>query len=304
MIKLTLRELEIFLATARAGGVTVAAEQVGLSQSAASSALGELERRLGVQLFDRVGRRVELNEHGRWLLPQAEALLAQARVIEERFRTDAPARLRLYASSTIGNRVLPELVARFLQQAPDNRIELAIGNTADAVQAVAEYRADLGLIEGISDDGRITVEPWLRDELVVVAPPDHTWAGQSVSPTQLATARWLLREPGSGTREVLSGALLPLAGSLEVALELGTSEAIKGAVRAGLGLACLSHRTVSGELARGELIALATPELDLTRHFYLIRARDKIPTQGMQRFHAWCMALLAEESPGTASAAK
>ncbi|MBB5193104.1 DNA-binding transcriptional LysR family regulator [Silvimonas terrae] len=296
MIKLTLRELEIFLATARAGGVTAAAEQIGLSQSAASSALGELERRLGVQLFDRVGRRLELNEHGRWLLPQAEAVLAQASEIESRFNTDAPARLRLYASSTIGNRVMPALIARFLQQAPANRIELAIGNTADAVATVAAFEADMGLIEGICDDARILIEPWLRDELVIVAAPDHPLAGVSATPQQLASQRWLLREPGSGTREVLSGALAPLVGSLDVALELGSSEAIKGAVRAGLGLACLSRRTVGGELARGELVAVGAPDLDLTRHFYLIRARDKVPTQGMQRFHAWCMAQLAEES--------
>ncbi|GGP27780.1 LysR family transcriptional regulator [Silvimonas amylolytica] len=296
MIKLTLRELEIFLATARAGGVTAAADQIGLSQSAASSALGELERRLGVQLFDRVGRRLELNEHGRWLLPQAEALLAQAREIETRFNTDAPARLRLYASSTIGNRVMPELIAGFLQQAPTNRIELAIGNTADAVVAVAAFEADMGLIEGICDDARILAEPWLRDELVVVAAPGHPLANIIAPPRQLVAERWLLREPGSGTREVLSAALAPLAGSLEVALELGSSEAIKGAVRAGLGVACLSRRTVAGELERGDLCAIATPALNLTRHFYLIRARDKIPTQGMLRFRAWCMARLADEA--------
>jgi DNA-binding transcriptional LysR family regulator len=296
MIKLTLRELEVFLATARAGGVTAAAEQVGLSQSAASSALGELERRLGVQLFDRVGRRLELNEHGRWLLPQAEAVLAQAGEIETRFNTDAPARLRLFASSTIGNRVMPELIARFLQMAPSNRIELAIGNTADAVAAVTSFEADMGLIEGICDDARILAEPWLHDKLVIVAAPDHPLAGRAATPQQLASQRWVLREPGSGTREVLAAALSPRVGSLEVALELGSSEAIKGAVNAGLGLACLSWRTVAGELARGDLVAISAPELDLSRHFYLIRARDKIPTQGMQRFRAWCMTRLADEA--------
>ncbi|WP_432722367.1 LysR family transcriptional regulator [Jeongeupia wiesaeckerbachi] len=305
MIHLTLRELEVFVATAQAGGVTAAGQALNLSQSAASGALAELERRLGVVVFDRIGRRVQLNEHGRWLLPQAEALLAQAHAIEARFRGDAPARLRLAASSTIGNRVLPELLGALLAEDPDSRAEIAIGNTQEAIAAVAEYRADLGLIEGISHDARVVAEPWLADELAVVAPPGHGWIGAEVTPTMLAGAQWVLREQGSGTREVLEAALAPLIGSPRVALELGTSEAVKGAVRAGLGLACLSRRTVAIELMRGELIALTTPALQLTRRFYLIRARDKVLTQGAQRLLTLCRAQLQRErqvagSPGAA----
>ncbi|WP_229797495.1 LysR family transcriptional regulator [Jeongeupia chitinilytica] len=295
MIRLTLRELEVFVTTAQLGGITAAGAGLGLSQSAASGALAELERRLGVTVFDRIGRRVQLNEHGRWLLPQAEALLAQAREIEARFRGDAPARLRLAASSTIGNRVLPELLGLLMLEDPESRAEIAIGNTQEAIAAVAEYRADLGLIEGIAHDARVNAEPWLADELVVVAPPAHPWAGATVTPAMLADAQWVLREQGSGTREVLESALAPLVGSPKVALELGTSEAVKGAVRAGLGLACLSRRTVATELVRGELVALATPDLDLTRCFYLIRARDKVLTQGAGRFLTLCRAQLTRE---------
>ncbi|AOY02345.1 hypothetical protein BJP62_13275 [Jeongeupia sp. USM3] len=289
-MRLTLRELEVFVTTAQQGGITAAGTELGLSQSAASGALAELERRLDVTVFDRIGRRVQLNEHGRWLLPQAEALLAQAREIEARFRGDAPARLRLAASSTIGNRVLPELLGVLLAEDPDSRAEIAIGNSHDAIAAVADYRADLGLIEGISHDARVIAEPWLADELVVVAAPAHPWAAAPLTQAMLQDAQWVLREQGSGTREVLEAALAPLVGSPKVALELGTSEAVKGAVRAGLGLACLSRRTVATELARGELIALAAPSLDLTRCFYLIHARDKVLTQGAQRFLTLCKA--------------
>ncbi|BCL77243.1 LysR family transcriptional regulator [Jeongeupia sp. HS-3] len=301
MIRLTLRELEVFVTTARIGGITAAGETLGLSQSAASGALAELERRLGVTLFDRIGRRIQINEHGRWLLPQAETLLAQARDIEARFRGNAPARLRLAASSTIGNRVLPDLLGALLAQEPESRAEISIGNTHDAIAAVADYRADFGLIEGICHDARVLAEPWLADELVIVARPDHDWAGREIGIAALAGAQWILREQGSGTREVLEAALAPLIGSPKVALELGTSEAVKGAVRAGLGLACLSRRTVATELARGELATLAVPGLDLSRRFYLIRARDKVLTQGAQRFHALCLARFAAESTASDS---
>src|SRR5258706_3035082 len=150
-MQLTLRQLQIFGAVARSGSTVAAAASVALSQSATSAALNELERALGVSLFDRVGRRLRLNENGRALLPSAHALLDGAKTVAEAF---APVRrglqpdLRLAASTTIGNYVLPPLLARFRRERPAARVQLTIGNTLDVVTAVAGFEADLGLIEG------------------------------------------------------------------------------------------------------------------------------------------------------------
>lgn len=282
-LRLSLRELEVFCAIARHENVNRAAGDVALTQSAASQALARLEEALDVQLFDRHGRRLLLNEHGRLLLPRARALLDGALSLQGLFDGGALS-LRLGASTTIASYVLPQRLAAFRRLDPDARLELTVGNTRAVVDAVAAFDVDLGLIEGPCHHPELELTPWLDDELVVFAAAGHPLTQARCTPQQLADAPWLLREPGSGTREEVERLLLPHLGRLRLDMELGDSEAIRHAVAAGLGVSCLSRRVVADALAAGRVAAVDAGLPPLRRTLYLVRHRDKAVTRGMQAF--------------------
>ncbi len=306
---LTLRQLEIFTAVADHGTTTAAGQRLALSQSAISGALAELEALLGNPLFDRIGKRLVLNDTGRALLPQARALLDGARDVETAFRlvgndrnpsaATTPIRLKLAASTTIGNYLLPDLVAGFSAEAlaprVDARVDVQIGNTREVAAAVARLDVDLGLIEGPCHEPDLVVNPWITDDLVIVCAALHPLAlrrpAGRVTLAQLREAAWLLREPGSGTREVVEQALLPQLHRLHGGMHFGSTEAIKQAAAAGLGLTCLSRYAVRDLVALGRLVILQTPLRKLTRRFWLIHHRQKRFSIGMERFvdhcHAW-----------------
>ncbi|HEX3915091.1 MAG TPA: LysR family transcriptional regulator [Steroidobacteraceae bacterium] len=296
-MRLSLRQLQIFRAIALSGSTTAAALSVPLSQSAASAALKELERLLGAQLFDRIGKRLLLNDNGRALLPMALAVLDSAHNLEAAFlhNTEAlPVDLRVFASTTIGNYILPALLARFRVAVPAARVELRIGNTLDVVTAVREFATDLGFIEGPCHAQDIIVAPWLEDELVIVAAPSHPLARaarqRKLSFEQLADAQWLLREPGSGTRESVEQALLPHLLNIPASMTLGSSEAIKNAVAEGLGVSCLSRAVVRNLLAAKRLRILATALPRLTRTFLMIHHEKKQLSEPLRKFAAHCRA--------------
>ncbi|MFZ6848666.1 LysR family transcriptional regulator [Undibacterium sp. RuRC25W] len=298
---ITLRQLEVFVAIARSGSGTAAANQLALSQSAASSALSDLENQLGEPLFNRIGKRLQLNENGRYLLPKAEALLEGANDIEQSFKTGVPIRLRLYASMTIGNDVLPGLAAQFLRQEPDSRLEIAIGNSQDVTEALLSFRADFGLIEAPCHDSRLVAEPWLHDQMQLFCHTSHPLANTTPELSQLKQAAWILREPGSGSREVTEAAFAPHLGVLNSVLELGSAEAIMRAVSTSLGIACVSERAIHDKLLSGEFAPIHTPWAQLSRRFYLVYHQEKILSGGLRRFRELCRMRLMEESKGVES---
>ncbi|HWK73770.1 MAG TPA: LysR family transcriptional regulator [Povalibacter sp.] len=298
-MRLTLRQLQIFEAVARAGSTTAAASSVALSQSATSAALNELEHALDARLFDRVGKRLLLNDTGRSLLPAAQALLEGAQNIEDRFVAGAAARLdlRLAASTTVGNYVLPPLLASYCTEARDVHVQARIGNTLEVVAAVCSFEADLGLIEGPCHASDVIVTPWMEDELVVVASPRHPLAqaakSRKLTLRQLRDAQWLLREPGSGTREAVAHALLPHLHQLQERMTLGSSEAIKNAVAEGFGVSCLSRWVVRDLVVSRRLTILSTALPHLKRRFGLIHHRKKILSTSLRSFLAHCQARAA-----------
>jgi DNA-binding transcriptional LysR family regulator len=265
-LRLTLRELEVFVAIAEQHSVTRAARAVALSQSAASQALAQLESAVGVSLFDRVGR-------GRALLDDAQAL--------QDALLGGALSLRLGASTTIANYLLPQRLAALRRQQPDCRLSLHVANTRDIVAAVLACSVDFGLVEGPCQHPELEVIPWLDDELTLIAAPDHPLAHRPLSAAELADAPWLLREPGSGTREAVERALLPSLGRLRVEMELGDSEAIKRAVAAGLGVSCLSRRVAAELLTSGALVELRADLPVLTRTLWRIHRRDRPPGAGL-----------------------
>ncbi|HEN5021045.1 LysR family transcriptional regulator [Klebsiella pneumoniae] len=284
---ITLRQLEVFAEVHKSGSTTQASQMLALSQSAVSAALTDLEGQLGVQLFDRVGKRLVVNEHGRLLYPRALALLERALEIEQLFRGDNGA-IRVNASSTIGNYIMPEIIARYRHDFPDLPVELSVGNSLDVINAVADLRVDFGLIEGPCHAADIIAEPWLEDELVVFAAPNSPLLAGEVTLQQLAEAPWILREHGSGTREIVDYVLLSHLPAFHLGMELGNSEAIKHAVRHGLGISCLSRRVIAEQLASGTLAELKVPLPRLTRTLWRIHHRQKHISKALQRFLHYC----------------
>lgn len=272
----TFRQLQVFVAVAREGTVVAAARYLSLSQSATSQALGELERQLGVGLFERLGRKLRLNGMGRHLLPRAERLLdgmgdfvAAAEEPDGRLRGT----LNVSASATVGTYLLPTLAGRFSDTHQGVDLRLRLRNTGEVINDLLRFDADIGLIEGLCHEPRLTSEAWREDRLVIIAAPEHPLAArpaeEPLSDADLAGAEWILRETGSGTREIFEAAVLHHVKRLSVRMELSQHEAIKQAVMAGFGLGCLSHLSVAGELERGELVALESG-LSLSRTFSLV----------------------------------
>lgn len=274
-LRLTLRQLEVFSAVARGGTTRAAADEISRSQSAASNALGELESVLGVQLFDRVGKKLVINENGRALLPSAATLLEHAVETEALFAGAHAAPLRLASSYTVGEYLLPELIARWKLDHPRSHVLLDIVNTHDVFERLASFRSDIGFIEGMHSHPALTVRKWRTDEIVVVAAASHPLAGHRVGARQLSQATWVLREPGSGTREASDRWLIPHLTQMEVELELGSNEAVKRVVAAGFGVGCLSRLAVKEAIAEGWLVELATtlPPMQRTLSIVLHRAK-------------------------------
>jgi DNA-binding transcriptional LysR family regulator len=280
---ITLRQLEVFAEVLKSGSTTQASVMLSLSQSAVSAALTDLEGQLGVQLFDRVGKRLVVNEHGRLLYPRALALLEQTAEIEQLFREDNGA-IRVYASSTIGNYILPAMIAHYRQDFPELPLELSVGNSLDVINAVLDFRVDIGLIEGPCHSTEIISEPWLEDELVVFAAPTSPLVNGPVTLEQLAASPWILRERGSGTRELVDYLLLSHLPRFQMAMELGNSEAIKHAVRHGLGISCLSRRVIEEQLQAGTLSEVPVPLPRLVRTLWRVHHRQKHLSNALLRF--------------------
>lgn len=286
----TLRQLEVFLAVARTENISRAAETLAMSHSAVSGALSELERHFDVLLFDRIGKRLQLNELGRVLWPRVENLLAQAADLELAFKQHSEiGNLNIGATLTIGNYIAVELIAQFMREQPGARVSLHVGNTAEIARKVLNFENDLGLIEGEMQHPDLDVVPWREDELVVFCAPEHPLAVRGeLSDTDLLAATWIVRESGSGTRQAFEKAMFGLLPELNIMLELQHTEAIKRAVEAGLGLGCISRVALRDALRRGSLIELRVKHRDFRRHFYFVLHRHKYRSAGIQRWLDLC----------------
>ena len=296
-MRLTLRQLEVFVAIARDGNVTHAADRIAMSQSAASTALGELEKQFGRPLFDRVGKRLRLNEVGQAAMPRALEILDRAAELEALLADGGgPGALTLGASLTIGNYLCPVLIDRYLALYPGSEVKLEIGNTEHIAHAVANFDLDLALIEGEINHPDLTVTDWLGDELVVFCAPSHPLAREaSVSIGRLLEESWIVREPGSGTRQTLDRAMTPWWPRWKIGLELEHTEAIKGMVAAGRFIGCVSRRALTESFENGRLTEIRAPDLDLRRRFYLVTNRRKHRTPGIGAFVTVCEAFAADQ---------
>ncbi|HET8704866.1 MAG TPA: LysR family transcriptional regulator [Pseudomonadales bacterium] len=292
-MNITLRQLAAFAAVASTGSVTQAADQLCISQPAASMSLAELEKQLNGKLFDRMGNKLVLNDRGRLLWPKAIEALARVREIESLFADDGldnQGLLKLSSSSTIGNYLLPQLMGRFVSHYPNVHLSLDVGNTEQVIDAIANFQADIGFIEGVCHHPQVHAEIWLPDRLAIFTAPSHPLAKKdNVSVDDLANARWILRELGSGTRNVFERAVQNTLTNLNVYLEIGHSEAIKRAVAAGLGISCLSILVVEDAIKRGELVEIPVPFLELQRPLYLLWHKEKYQSDLFKSFSSFSL---------------
>ncbi|MHA3902229.1 LysR substrate-binding domain-containing protein [Castellaniella sp. WN] len=278
MLGLSIRQIEVFVAVATAGGVHQAADQLHLTQPAVSMALGELERQLGVALFDRERGRLRLNAQGAEQLPLAREILERLNDMQRRHRDARGAlegELRIGASNTVGNYLVGELLGPIAAQHPMVALHLTVDNTRDITRMLLDHAVDIACVEGPVHHAQLETLPWRDDALVVCAAPAHPLAQRArLQPRDFADARWVLRERGSATRSLTEQAMTALPPG-RILLELGQIEAIKQAVIAGLGIACLPYAATLDAVATGRLRVLRTPFLRLDRRLSIVLHRSR-----------------------------
>lgn len=295
--KITLKQLAVFVSIYRTGSTSRASEEMHLSQSAVSSALSALESRLQMPLFERVGRRLNPHSNAHAIYAQAQSLLSQALTLEHYHQHQA-GQLHIGASTTIGNYVLPGLVARLYDSVPDSDIQLYIANTQEVIDEIEQLTIDMALVEGMprpSDSKFIEQRAWRTDRLMFFAKQDSKWLKDTadydeqadcyrLTTEQLVTLPLLVREKGSGTRQVIDEHVLQQLPEVEAIMAIGQSEAIKRMVSADIGIGCLSHHVIEAELATGKLVEVKVADINLTRTWWLVWHKARHQSHIWQHF--------------------
>ncbi|MDN5566062.1 MAG: LysR substrate-binding domain-containing protein [Psychrobacter sp.] len=295
--KITLRQLAIFASIYKTGSTSSASLQLHLSQSAVSHALSELEARLQMPLFERVGRRLNPHANAHPIYVQAQAILEQALVLEHYHKHQA-GQIHIGASTTIGNYVLPLLLAKLYKTLPNARIDMTIANTREVISDVEQLNIDIALVEGKPrpiDSKVIEQRAWRTDTLILFAKQGSRWLADfaacnedkscyRLTTEQLAQLPLLVREAGSGTRQIIDEQLLNHLPNVEVVMAIQQSEAIKNMVSADIGIGCLSQHIIEPELIAGKLVQIKVDNIDLARTWWLVwhKARHQSPI--WQRF--------------------
>jgi len=289
-MRFTLKQLQVFLAVASHENVSLAADQLAMSQSAASTSLKELEHRFGLRLFDRIGKRLQLNDQGNTLRSKAAALIAGALELENSLIGASDiGELKVGATLTIGNYLAIGIMAAFMKEHPAAKVNLNVENTASIAAKVRNFELDIGLIEGELQEADLDVSYWREDELALFCAPTHPLAShRELQDEDLLSADWIIREQGSGTRQAFDRAMTGILSNLKLRLELQHTEGIKRAVEARLGIGCLSKITLEEAFKRGSLVPLACPHRNWTRQFYFILRRQKFLSHGVRSWMEHC----------------
>jgi DNA-binding transcriptional LysR family regulator len=276
---MNLNHLRAFASVANHGSFTRAARALHVSQPAISKQLGDLEQDLGTTLVDRLPRGVRLTAAGEVLFAHAQRILSSEQAAESELRDLtqlAGGRLSIGASTTLGSYFVPSVLGELHRMYPRVQLSLRIANTALIQEAVLENRLDLGLTEGFVASPALSVETLAADELIAIAAPGHPALARAPLPAvALLSLPFLMREPGSGSRDVVEASLRALGLTVEPIMSLGSTEALKNAVLHGLGIAIVSRLTVEHELSSGRLAELKLTDLTIRRDLHLVSLRGK-----------------------------
>lgn len=294
MLHVTLRQLQIFERVARHRSISRAAETLHLTQPAVSMQLKQLEQQVGLPLSEQIGKKLFLTDAGAELAEHARRVLAQLADLESamnQLRGLERGQLRL-AVVTTANYVAPRLLAGFSEKNPGVHISLQVGNREAVLAALADNRTDLAITGQPPDDSDVVAHRFMDNPLVVIAAPTHRLARAGHVPlAQLRDEVLLVREAGSGTRAAMERFFVERGLAFRAGSELGTNEAIKQAVQAGLGLGLISAQTIELELETGRLVVLPVEDFPIMRHWYLVHRRQKRLSAAAQAF---CTFLLAQ----------
>jgi DNA-binding transcriptional LysR family regulator len=293
------RQLAAFCAVVERRSFSQAAERLGVTQPAVSLQIRSLEQRLGRQLLDRSGRRVEPTEAGRRLYASAQRVLAaEEHLLEELDADDEGAitgTLELGASTGPGGTVVPLLRCEFQEQHPDVRVRLTVSDTQTVVDRVAERELELGIVGAGRRHRGVAFEPFFSDEVVLACPAGHRFVGKTVSLDDLKGEMLIVMQEGAGVRQVIEDELRK-AGmrlrDLDVRLELGLQESVRSAVLAGHGIAFISRLAIEADLAAGRIATARVGGLDPVREIFLARAAGRSETRAARAFVAFAQGRL------------
>lgn len=274
---ISLKHLRVFATVAQFNSLTRAAGQLCITKSAASMALQELEHHLDQPLFDRTKNRLVINSQGELMRPIVDEILQRIQTIETVLTEDSltSGKLRIGASKTVGNHILPALLGDFLQDCQCQRPDITIRNTAQLATRLENFELDFALVEGSVKSNVLVSESWFHDEMLILARPDHPLAnGEIHNITALNDEHWVLRENHSGTRDQFSTLLEPVLNAWHLGLEINTNEAVINGVAAGIGLGFMSHMAARDAL-RNQRIAVIQLGIPLERTLNIVYHRDK-----------------------------
>jgi DNA-binding transcriptional LysR family regulator len=293
------RQLAAFCAVVERRSFSQAAEQLGVTQPAVSLQIRSLEKRLGLQLLDRSGRRVEPTEAGQRLYRSAQRLLA----LEEQLLAelgdeavgDLVGRLEIGASTGPGGTVLPVVLCEFQQRHPGVHVALSVSDTQRVVDQVARREVELGVVGAARRHRGVVFEPFFHDEVVLAVPRGHRFAGRTVTLDELKEEPLVLMQEGAGVRQVIDDELRGVGirpRDLDVRLELGLQESARSAVVAGYGVTFISRSAIDADLATGTVATARVDGLEPSREIWLVRAVGRAETRAVQAFVEFARARL------------
>lgn len=282
------RKLKIFYETAIELNMTRVANKLYISQPSISQAIHEIEDEVEVKLFDRIGKKLFLTNEGELYLTYVRRIL---NLYEEAAKTmndmskNEKGKIKIGASTTIGIYILPDIIKGFLQEHTGIEISLSVDNTINIVKMILENKIDFAYIEGKSCFDEIIKEEVWEDELIFICSSRHKWNKKNVLRKEdISNEKFIMREDGSGTREIVESFLESNNIDFNIFMELGNTEAIKKSVEANLGISCLSIRSVEEKIKNGDLKGFRIDGINVTRKLSLIYHKDKFLSNVMKSF--------------------
>lgn len=296
-MKITLRQMEIFLNVVVSGHLTNVAKDMKLSQSAISMSIKELETILGRPLFDRINKKLVLNEVGRTFYKEVDPVFKRLADIEYEFKnSENKGMIRVGASTTIVDYLMPTIICSYMNSYADVKITLKEGNTKEIAEMIKEGSIDIGFVEGLVSGADIIKEKIGVDELVVVTAEQNLC--RQCHMDELAKKRWILREEGSGTREVFLEYIKERVEELNIFLELGHTESIKSILMHHECLTCISKISVENELKEGKLFRVPVKDFECKRDFLMIYHKDKYHSALFEKFVFFSRKLMTQMIDG------
>ncbi|QDP39184.1 selenium metabolism-associated LysR family transcriptional regulator [Radiobacillus deserti] len=287
---MNIQVLKTFLLVVETGSINQAAKSLYLSQPAITKQIRQLEEEYGALLFDRSDGRLTLTDSGNILYPFAKTMVQDYNLSKEAVAANLEGyeeTLNIGASLTIGEYLLPRLLGTFKKQYPDYHLSLVVENTPQILTHLTDDKIDLALVEGLVETSHLSVERLKEDELVLIHSPEHSWSTrENIALEELTHERMIWREPSSGTRAIIENFLTEwgILEKIESYMELGSTQSIKSAVEAGLGVSIVSKLTVAREIEQGIIREVKIRDIELKRNLWIVWATKRFTKKSVRAF--------------------